>query len=87
MSKEQRESLEQIFYAVSVLAVVFGGIVWLATINDLASANTADIKDLKSLDIDHTRQFEEIRTRLTRIEDAVGAGRKSSGNYPRYKGE
>lgn len=72
MTFETKRGLEQIFYGVSIVVILLGGILWLASMNSLAVANSSDIKDLKSQETDHTKQFEEIRTRLTRIEDAVG---------------
>lgn len=72
MTFETKKGLEQIFYGVSIVVIMFGGILWLSSMNSLAVSNSLDIKDLKSQETDHSKQFEEIRIRLTRIEDAVG---------------
>jgi hypothetical protein len=40
-----------------------------------SSSNAADIHDLKVREAEHSKEFEEIRTRLTHIEDAVGVNR------------
>jgi hypothetical protein len=73
MGASWKKDLETVFYAVSLIVFIVGGILWLGSMNSLATTNTSDIKDLKAQESDHTKQFEEIRIRLTHIEDAVGA--------------
>lgn len=77
------KNYEKFFYFISTAAVIIGGVLWLGHIDWLASANSDDIKSLKGQEVDHVKQFEEIRIRLTHIEDAVGANKddddKNSG--------
>jgi len=65
------KQLEKIFYGLTILTIVFGGVLWLSSMNSIAISNSEDIKDLKSQELTHSKEFEEIRIRLTHIEDAV----------------
>lgn len=71
-----KKDLEQPFYLISIVSVFLGGIFWLTEINFQAQANTDDIRQIKVKADETARAFEEIRTRLTHIEDAVGARKK-----------
>ena len=64
---------ENLFYGISILAVLVGGISWLNSMDSKAQANTDQINKMQNqLDLT-VKQFEEIRTRLTHIEDMVKA--------------
>jgi hypothetical protein len=66
-----RESIEEWFYIITIASILFGGIAWLTNIDNKATAASEDLKDLKANIEQNRKQFEEIRTRLTHIEDAV----------------
>lgn len=72
MTKELKEDLEQVFYVISVLVVMIGGIIWLAALNFQTQSNADDLKQMKAKSEEVSKEFEEIRVRLTHIEDAVG---------------
>lgn len=55
---------ETLFYWVSIFAVLAGGMIWLTTIDNKASAAFSSVDQ-------NQKQFEEIRTRLTHIEDIL----------------
>lgn len=59
------------FDIVAVAIILIGGVAWLTTLNLQAAANTRDIAKIQVLEDDHTKQFEDIRDRLIRIETRV----------------
>lgn len=75
MNPSNKKDMEQFFYGLSILVIALSGIVWLAGMSSTSSSNAADIHDLKVREAEHSKEFEEIRTRLTHIEDAVGVNR------------
>lgn len=75
MTKQLRDDLEQGFYVVSVLVVMIGGIIWLAALNFQSQSNADDLKQMKVKSEEVSREFEEIRVRLTHIEDAINRKR------------
>lgn len=79
--KRSASNLEGIFYLISIGAIVFGGLIWLTTIDNKATASVQGVNELKTKVDDDRKAFEEIRIRLTHIEDAVSSphGRKLSG--------
>ncbi len=67
------KAFENWFYIASIAAVFFGGVFWLTNLSFQGQASADDIKQIKTKAEETSREFEEIRTRLTHIEDAVGA--------------
>lgn len=73
MTAEKAKGLEKWFYITSI-ATFFGIItVCLVTWGNKTEANSTDIMKLTEKQDKDAAQFEEIRVRLTHIEDAVGA--------------
>ena len=63
--------LDKIFYLMCIATTFFGGVVWLANIDNKATASAAQLEKVQSR-LERTQvQFEEIRTRLTHIEDML----------------
>lgn len=76
MTTEAKDSAERWFYWMSTLGVLLGGIFWLSNLNYQSQANTDDVKNLKMKAEMTGSQFEEIRIRLTHIEDSLRIHRK-----------
>jgi hypothetical protein len=66
-----KNTLEELFYAISILAVIVGGILWLAAIDSKATATAKELDSISTTVERSQAQFEEIRIRLTHIEDAL----------------
>jgi hypothetical protein len=60
--------LEKIFYTISIIVILGGGIMAIGAGGSQIQSNTKDISSLKS-------QYSEIIIRLTRIEDFQHRGR------------
>lgn len=73
MTNLGKSTLEDVFYTLSIFTAIVGAIFWLTTMYSQSQANTDDIKVIKTSQAGQASQFEEIRIRLVRIEDAVGA--------------
>jgi len=71
--KRSPQSLEGVFYIVSIAAIVLGGILWLVAIDNKATASVQGVQEVQHKLEDDRKAFEEIRIRLTHIEDAVNA--------------
>lgn len=71
--KRSASNLEGMFYIVSIGAIVLGGVLWLTTIDNKATASVQGVFELQRKVDDDRKAFEEIRIRLTHIEDAVNA--------------
>lgn len=66
-----KEKIEEIFYFLTILTMLFGGVGWLMNIDNKATAANDDLKEMKSQVVESQKAFEEIRIRLTHIEDAL----------------
>lgn len=64
---------EDTLLPLSLVLALTGAVSYVVNINSIAVTSASDIKDLRFKEEDHAKQFEEIRIRLTHIEDAVGA--------------
>ena len=73
MTIEKRRYLENLFYLVSLISVGVALVACILGTIGQSAANSRDILELKASEASHSKEFEEIRTRLTHIEDAVGA--------------
>ena len=71
MGKFLKQITEDTTVSIGVVVIIVGAMVWLTELHSETSENSSDIKDIKSMQQDTQKQFEEIRVRLTHIEDAV----------------
>lgn len=62
---------EKIFYWLSIAGILFGGMAWLTTIDNKASASADAVPRIEAKIDRNQKEFEEIRIRLTHIEDAI----------------
>lgn len=69
MENQVKREFEGYFYLISIVVVICAGTLWLAQINSLATTSAQDIKDLKSQTLQRNNEAEELRTRLTHMED------------------
>lgn len=56
---------------VGVMALVIGAATWLTTLHFDTVSNAKEITTLSDKEQTHAKEFEEIRTRLTHIEDML----------------
>lgn len=69
--KKELGSAEQLFYWISIASLLAGGILWLTSIDNKASAAQSSVIEANQKLDKVQSQYQEIRERLIRIEDKL----------------
>ena len=67
----KKMTYEEMFYALSIGTLLVGGILWLSSIDNKASASVAGLQSIQNKVDQDQRAFEEIRLHLAHIDDAL----------------